>query len=124
MSGPKTPASRNADLVKFLRRLEEKLDAPVLNGGFDVLFQKVENIEKNVDKLNEAVFDPEKGLFVRVLTEKVETDHDVDGLLKRVTETEDKLKTYRKFVIGAALSVITTVGKLLWDAAALHISFH
>lgn len=124
MSGLKISATRHGDLIKFLSRLEEKLDAPVLNGGFELLFQKVDNIEKSVDKLNEAVFNPEKGLFVRVQTEKVETDHDVEKLIKRVDDTEEKLKLYRKFIVGAVLSVITMIGKIIWDAVAGHITFH
>lgn len=124
MVGPKVSSGRQGDLLKFLAKLEEKLDAPVLNGGFDLLFQKVDNIEKNVDKLNEAVFNPQTGLFVRVQSEKVETDHDVENIVKRVTDTEDKLKLYRKFIFGAVLSVITMVAKVLWDAVASHITFH
>ena len=124
MGTPKISTSRQGDLLKFLARLDEKLDAPVLNGGFDVLFQKVDNIEKNVEKLNTAVFDPEKGLFVRVQAESVETDHDVEKLERRVDQTEEKLKLYRKFMAAAVLSVITMIGKILWDAMSAHISFH
>ena len=124
MSATKSSSSRQGELLKFLARLDEKLDAPVLNGGFDLLFQKVDNIEKNVDKLNTAVFDTEKGLFVRVQTEKVETDHDVEKLEQRIVQTEEKLKLYRKFMAAAILSVVTMIGKILWDAAASHISFH
>lgn len=131
MAGPKFSGNRNRDLQKFLEFLERKLDAPVLNGGFQELFQKVENIESNVDKLNSAVFDPEKGLFVRVQSEKVETDHDVEGLhekidgqKRRIDELDGQLKTYRRFVMGAALSVVTAILKLLWDASGLHISVH
>lgn len=124
MAGPKTATSHQGELLKFLSKLEEKLDAPVLNGGFDLLFQKVDNIEKNVDKLNEAVFNPQSGLFVRVQTEKIETDHDVEKIVQRVTDTEDKLKLYRKYIFAAVLSVITMVAKVAWDAIASHISFH
>ncbi len=124
MAGSKVVPSRQGELLKFLSKLEEKLDAPVLNGGFDLLFQKVDNIEKNVDKLNEAVFNPQTGLFVRVQTEKIETDHDVEKIVQRVADTEDKLKLYRKYVFAAVLSVITMVAKVIWDAVASHISFH
>lgn len=136
--GPKFSGDRDRELQKFLQFLEQKLNAPVLNGGFHELFQKVEKIEgnverieNNVDKLNSAVFDPEKGLFIRVQSEKLETDHDVDGLNTkvdaqkiRIDELDNQLKSYRRFVIGAALSVVTAIVKMLWDASGLHISIH
>lgn len=129
MSTKKYPGSnQNEDLIAFLRMLEKKLDAPVLNGGFDRLFSNVEQIKTDVDKLNAAIFDPEKGLFVRVKSEKVETDHNFEELESKVDNLENQLKTYRKFVIGAALSVVTTGGaaiiKLLWNFFSSHISFH
>ncbi len=124
MVATKIPSTYQEDILKFLVKLEEKLEAPALNGGFDLLFQKVDNIEKNVDKLNEAVFNPQTGLFVRVQSEKVETAHDVEDIVKRVSETEEKLKLYRKFVIGGILSIVTMLAKVLWDAVTSHVTFH
>ena len=131
MSGSKFPGTRSsADIKSLMRRIEEKLNSPVFNGGFDALFQKVEFIEENVTKLNTAVFDPEKGLFVRVQSEVVETDHDVKTLdakiaeqSKKIAELDDSLKTYRKFIIGAAFSVISAIAKLVWDLSK-HITFN
>jgi predicted nuclease with TOPRIM domain len=106
MAGRKPPVeSGNRELLAFLRLLEQKLEAPILNGGFDRLFENVENIKTQVDKLNKAVFDPENGLFVRVKSEKVETDHELKALEQKVSNLENQLKTYRKFVIGSAGSL-------------------
>lgn len=129
MSGRKPiVTTSNRELLAFLRLLEQKLEAPILNGGFDRLFENVENIKSEVDRLNKAVFDPEGGLFVRVKTEKVETDHDIEAIEKKVENLENQLKNYRKFVIGAAISVAGTgtaaIIKLLWTSIGSHISFH
>jgi polyhydroxyalkanoate synthesis regulator phasin len=129
MAGRKPPVeSGNRELLAFLRLLEQKLEAPILNGGFDRLFENVENIKTEVDKLNKAVFDPENGLFVRVKSEKVETDHELKALEQKVSNLENQLKTYRKFVIGAAgslaLAGLGGLGKVVWGLVASHISFH
>jgi hypothetical protein len=132
MGGPKSPRNgTNGDLQKFLKFLEQKLDAPVLNGGFDRLFEKIEKIEKSVDRLNDAVFNHEKGLFVRLQNEKSDTDHDVATLQHRIHDletkvksSEDKLAANKKIVIAAMISVTTTLIKLLWDYLGSHVSFH
>ena len=127
-NSPSSSSYTSKDLRKLLRVLEKKLEAPMLNGGFDTLFLKVESIESAINKLNLAVFDPEKGLFVKVQTEKIVTDHDVNDLNGKVSKIEDQIKSYKKFTLGIVASVATTilgiVAKFAWDFISNHLTYH
>lgn len=120
--------SNNQELVSFLRILEKKLDAPILNGGFDRLFDNVQQIKTEVDKLNTAVFHTETGLFVRVKSEKVSTDQDIKDLNKKIESLDEQLKTYKKFFWGTTISIVTGGGvalvKFLWNVISSHVIWH
>lgn len=62
------------EVVETLQLLQQKvLTSPVLNGGFDTMMVKVEQIEENqkqmgtkVDSIHDAIYHPDDGLFARV----------------------------------------------------------
>lgn len=108
---------------RMMSRIEEKLEKPVLNGGFDTLVEKVEKIESmseatrdaqaaantKIDAIHIAVYDPDKGLYMKV---KDNT--------KWIENANKGLKWFAGLLIAGGL---TGVGKLLYDVLTKHISF-
>lgn len=75
-------------VVELLHLVQQKvLTSPVLNGGFDAMMVKVEQIEEGqkqmgvkVDSIHEAIYHPDEGLFARV--------KDVEHVKEKVAVTE------------------------------------
>jgi hypothetical protein len=108
---------------RILERVEQKLEAPVLNGGFEDLTRKVDKIEnvtelmresmadtnKKVGDIHTVIYDPEKGIYVTL------KGH--DNWIERVG---------KGFKWGGALvvtGVLTGIGKLIYDFITGHIHF-
>lgn len=108
---------------RMLARLEEKLEKPVLNGGFESLVAKVDKIEHvseslrdaqtkantKIDAIHSAVYDPEKGLYTKVKDNA-----------KWIGNANKGLKWFAG-LLGAGL--LTGAGKLLYDFLIGHIHF-
>lgn len=115
---------------RLLERLEEKLERPVLNGGFDRLVEKVDTIErvtselsvgqdklrsnqdstgKKVDDIHTIVLDPNTGLYHRVKANSLWID-----------TTSKVLKWLGGLLV---VGVLTGIGKLLYDFFSGHIHF-
>jgi hypothetical protein len=106
---------------RMLERLEQKLEKPVLNGGFDNLVAKVEKIEavseqlregqagltKKVDAIHVAVYDPDTGLYQKVKSNS-----------KWIEVTGKGAKWFGGLVVAGLL---TGAGKLLYDFVSGHI---
>jgi hypothetical protein len=68
----------NDESHRLLNNIHNKLDnSPALNGGFDKLLYKIDGIEKcqfqiveKVDKIHEAIYHPDDGLFSRIAYNK------------------------------------------------------
>lgn len=66
------------DSNRLLHNIHQKLDsAAALNGGFDRLLYKIDAIETSqnqivskVDKIHDAIYDPDEGLFSRIAAQK------------------------------------------------------
>lgn len=64
--------------TKLLHNIHQKLDSSAaLNGGFDRLLYKIDGIENSqnqivskVDKIHDAIYDPDEGLFARIAAQK------------------------------------------------------
>ena len=96
----------SSDLVNMFLSLQEKLNSPVFNGGFDQLYMKIESIEETqkeinslVASINKTIYEPDEGLFSRI--KKAETENKTElqhiflaqkGLKDDVTEMKDSLK--------------------------------
>lgn len=84
-------------LLELLSEIQGKLKAPALNGGFDTLMYKVEKIEEGQEKilerisvLNEAVYDPDKGLFARIKDAESSNDEELQKLEKNINQLQVK----------------------------------
>lgn len=69
-SKSQTPSEIALELI-----IEKLSNAPVLNGGFETLVQKVDHLaekteetSEKVDKISEALYEPDTGLFARLKT--------------------------------------------------------
>ena len=106
---------------KNLEHLVEKLDAPILNGGFEELSQKVSKIEfiteavqtaqvENSTKITEihsVIYDPEKGIYVT---------------MKNHGKWIEAVSKGSKWIVALLITgLVTGVGKLLYDLVAAHI---
>lgn len=107
----------------ILGRLELKLEAPVLNGGFEDLVKKVERVDRVTEALREtqaasgtkivdihsAIYDPEKGIYVTV------KDHG-----RWIGLASSAVKWLIALLITAALG---GMGKLFYDFITGHIHY-
>ncbi len=84
----------------LLQYIHQKLNnSPALNGGFDKLLFKIDAIEKSqnqivdkVDKIHEAIYHPDDGLFSRIATNKSAHIESILDIEKQVIE----LSTWKK----------------------------
>lgn len=108
---------------RVLERMDKKLEAPVLNGGFDDLVKKVEKVENVTQQLKEchessskkivdihtAIYDPEKGIYVTV------KGHD-----KWISATAKAGRWLAMLLITGALGGL---GKVIYDLITGHIHY-
>jgi len=79
---------------RLLQNIQQKLDkSAALNGGFDRLLYKIDSIENSqnaiatkVDKIHEAIYNPDEGLFARISTSKNEQASALNDIEKKVIE--------------------------------------
>lgn len=96
-----TIADVSEDTLRLLTKINEKLQqARALNGGFDALVLKVDMIEKStlkvekrLDSLHQAIYDPDKGLFARIRAVEVTKSDNVADIDKQLVE----FKTWRDY---------------------------
>jgi hypothetical protein len=78
----------NSDVQKLILDMHCKMESnPVLNGGFDVLMEKVKNIEDDISELKESVYDQNNGIFTKV--KEVENESTIKEI-----ETKNKLNVF------------------------------
>jgi DNA repair ATPase RecN len=79
---------------RMLHSIQQKLErSAALNGGFDKLLYKIDTIEQSqnvisekVDKIHDAIYDPDEGLFARITNNKVDQNESISGVEKKVVE--------------------------------------
>jgi hypothetical protein len=79
---------------RLLQNIQQKLErSAALNGGFDKLLYKIDSIENNqniiankVDKIHDAIYDPDDGLFARITINKVDQNASISEVEKQVVE--------------------------------------
>jgi len=79
---------------RMLHNIQQKLDrSAALNGGFDRLLYKIDSIENSqnaiatkVDKIHEAIYNPDEGLFARISSSKNEQHNAINDIEKKVVE--------------------------------------
>lgn len=94
------------ELVSMFLNLQEKLNSPVFNGGFDKLLMKVDAIETSqkhtselISTINKTIYEPDDGLFQRIKNvEKLNSDKLTElavtqkGLATDLGELKDSIK--------------------------------
>lgn len=94
-SDEKSSSMMQHEMIASLMNIQEKLNNPVFNGGFETLLLKVDGIEKTqkqtldeVAELNKTIFDPDEGLYSRIKN----VNNDVDELTDWKRQVEEKSK--------------------------------
>lgn len=90
----KTDVEPESNSVRLLHNIHQKLDnSPALNGGFDRLLYKIDGIEKSqvqivekVDKIHEAIYHPDDGLFARIAYNKATQAESMVKVEKQVSD--------------------------------------
>lgn len=93
-TGPKSIRNRKNQSQKqeVLDDIHKKIiGSAALNGGFDALMFKIEKIEQNqeqlvtkVDKIHDAIYDPQDGIFSKISEANLDTTN-------KLNETEQKI---------------------------------
>lgn len=101
-SNDKSSSTVQSEVVATLMNVQEKLNNPVFNGGFETLTLKLEGIEKvqqqtleQVSDLNKTIFDPDEGLYSRIKT----VNQDVSELTLWKKSVDEKSKENNQNVI-------------------------
>jgi hypothetical protein len=79
---------------RLLYNINKKLDtSAALNGGFDRLLYKIDGIEQSqsqivnkVDKIHDAIYDPDDGLFARISANKANHVESISNVEKQIVE--------------------------------------
>jgi DNA repair ATPase RecN len=79
---------------KLLQSIQQKLEkSAALNGGFDRLIYKIDSIENNqgmiankVDKIHDAIYDPDDGLFARINNNKSAHTEQITRVEKEISD--------------------------------------
>lgn len=86
----------NEESSSLLQTIQKKLDSSAaLNGGFDRLLYKIDGIEQSqnqivekVDKIHEAIYHPDDGLFARISANKTSQIESISNVEKKVVEID------------------------------------
>lgn len=79
-----------------LSEIQKKLaDSTALNGGFDTLLFKIDKIEQSqgnlvskVDKIHEAIYDPQDGIFSKLSEYRLNNTNEVNDVKQKITELQ------------------------------------
>jgi len=69
------------------------MSSAALNGGFDTLLYKIDKIEQSqgqlvtkVDKIHDAIYDPQEGIFSKLNEYKLENTNKINDINQTITE--------------------------------------
>jgi hypothetical protein len=87
-----TGLNPKVDIHEMLLTIQNKvLGSPALNGGFDLLFQKMDVFEKqqgevieNVKEIREAVYNPDEGIFARIKDAEIENSSKLTAVSQEI----------------------------------------
>lgn len=145
--------SSKEEVINILKTLQTKiLASSALNGGFERLISKIEQIEQGqheagmkVTSIHDAIYHPDEGLFARVkiIEHKRNNEEKLFEKESKACEERDKLaeehtikikelieyknKTYsmgKWFVVGLSGGGVSLFFKLMYDFISGHIAFH
>ena len=121
-------SSKNVKTSQNLPTLDEihaKVSgAAVLNGGFDTLLYKIDKIEQSqgqlvskVDKIHEAIYDPNDGMFAKLAEHKLDSEVKLNEINKSVTELstwkthKEKEDVQDEQIVNKASTTLATLEK-------------
>jgi hypothetical protein len=95
----KNPSSLNSSSTnqkQTLSEIQSKLaSSSALNGGFDTLLFKIDKIEQSqgnlvakVDKIHEAIYDPQDGIFSKISDYRLNNTNEVNDVRQKITELQ------------------------------------
>lgn len=98
-SPTKIPVSTSGSSVNHkqtLSEIQKKLaSSSALNGGFETLLFKIDKIEQSqgnlvtkVDKIHEAIYDPQDGIFSKLSEYRLNNTNEVNEVKQKITELQ------------------------------------
>lgn len=126
-------------VLQLLTDIQTKvLSSAALNGGFDNLMFKIENIETaqsgmsdKVNMIHDALYKPDDGFFARVkqVEEEAHETHSQTETIRALDVSVTDLKRWKNLVdrvakwalIAVGGGIATLIGKLLYDFISGHI---
>lgn len=122
---------------ELLETIAKKLmESNALNGGFDKLCLMIEHIQEKqnessvkLDKVSEAIYDPDNGLFSRVkdLEQKIDVNmNEIEKKIEMVPDVKNEIHDLKKFqealeqICGKQLTELSEVIKLKKNLATIY----
>ena len=105
LSGPVSSSARSIHNTSLtLDEIQKKLaSSAALNGGFDTLLFKIDKIEQSqgqlvnkVDKIHDAIYDPNEGIFARLSNYKLDSLNQLNEVIQNLSEIQIWKKTKDK----------------------------
>lgn len=89
-----TSSSKIVRETSVLDEIQKKItSSAALNGGFDTLLYKIDKIEQSqgqlvskVDKIHDAIYDPQEGIFSKLSEYKLENTNKINDINQTITE--------------------------------------
>lgn len=89
-----TSSSKIVREASVLDEIQKKItSSAALNGGFDTLLYKIDKIEQSqgqlvskVDKIHDAIYDPQEGIFSKLSEYKLENTNKINDINQTITE--------------------------------------
>lgn len=89
-----TSSSKVVRETSVLDEIQKKItSSAALNGGFDTLLYKIDKIEQSqgqlvskVDKIHDAIYDPQEGIFSKLSEYKLENTNKINDINQTITE--------------------------------------
>lgn len=87
-------SSKSTKESSVLDEIQKKItSSAALNGGFDTLLYKIDKIEQSqgqlvtkVDKIHDAIYDPQEGIFSKLNEYKLENTNKINDINQTITE--------------------------------------
>lgn len=94
-SGRSTSSTPKIQSSTFDEVQKKILNSPALNGGFETLLYKIDKIEESqgqlvskVDKIHDAIYDPNDGIFSKLSEYKLENTQKVNDVTQQISEIQ------------------------------------
>lgn len=115
-----SPDSKRKKSFEALDDIHNKIvNSSALNGGFETLLYKIDKIEQSqgqlvskVDKIHDAIYDPNDGIFSKLSEHKIENNDKINEISQDIVELHSWKKHVEKEEMKDDETVVQTVKKL------------